>query len=383
LLEIVDRWIELVQQYSLSGTPSDYILGVSDILMSGVPSGSPEREARIERLLSLPGTASRIRVVSDLVDAWDDLSAGERTRLLQHLTIGALDEVWLKAAALTRSSVPTEIQTALLPEIVNLESPSEAIINSLPPQLLAACVQVFTGHHPVIYYVGVHGSRNAAWNAVLRRVVRMPEHTLFAVAWEWLSSIGKSEELAEVARELGPEQAERLADLLLERKQHTSGEFMPEVWEALFGLPVGDEMKSDWLARMAAMAPNALNSLGEHESWIPESQREEFLSHFKEDLTLRELLGALLQALRAQEVPSSAHLLLTSKAAELIDVMVERVPPKHWHTYEVILKFLDLTKTSDEALKNKLEERRSLGIEQAHKRPARHTPRLENWDGRS
>lgn len=384
LLEIVDLWIELVQQYALSGTPSDYILGVSDIVMSGVPSESGEREARVESLLALPGTASRIRVVSDLVDAWDDLSSAESTRLLQHLTTGALDEVWLQAAALTRSSVPAEIQTALLPNGVDLESPPEAIIDRLPPQLLAACVQVFTGHHPVIYYVGAHGSRNAAWNAVLRRVVRMPEHTMFVVAWEWLSFMGKSEELAEVARELGPEQAERLVGLLLERKQHTSGEFMQKVWEALFGLPVSDKMKSDWLARMAALAPNALVSLKEHESWIPESQREEFLSHFKEDLTLRKLLGALLQSLKSvQKDQSSASSLLTSKTAELIDVMVERLPPKHWHTYDVILNFLDLTKTSDEALRNKLEERRSLGIEQAHKRPERHTPRLEDWDGRS
>ncbi|KWO42521.1 hypothetical protein WT97_02575 [Burkholderia sp. MSMB1459WGS] len=383
LLEIVDRWIELVQQYSLSGTPSDYILGVSHILMSGVSSESGEREARIERLLALPGTASRIRVVSDLVDAWGDLSTKERTRLLQHLTTRALDEVWLKAAALTRSAVPAEIQAALLPEGIDLESSPEAILNRLPSQLFAACVQVFTGHHPVIYYVGAHGSRNTAWNAILRRVVRLPGHTMFTVAWEWLSFIGKPAELAEVARELGPEQAERLAGLLLERKRHTSGDFMQEVWEALFGLPVSDEMKSDWLSRMAALAPNALDSLEEHESWIPESQREKFLSHFAEDFALRELLGVLLQLLSNGGDPSTSRSLLTSKAAELIDVMVERAPPKHWHTYEIILRFLNLTKISDEALKNKLEERRSLGIERAHERPERHTPRLENWNGRS
>lgn len=84
-----------------------------------------------------------------------------------------------------------------------------------------------------------------------------------------------------------------------------------------------------------------------------------------------ELLGTLLQLLKAQGDPSSVHSLLKSKIAELIDTMVERLPPKHWHTYEVILRFLDLTNTSDEALKKKLEERRSLGIEQAHKRPER------------
>lgn len=383
LLEIVDRWIELVRQYSLSGTPSDYMLGVSDILVSGVSSESGERETRIESLLALPGTASRIRVVSDLVDAWGDLSTSERTRLLQHLTTRALDEVWLKAAALTRSSVPAEIQTALLPEGVDLESPPEAIINRLPSELLSACVQVFTGHHPVIYYVGANGSRSAAWEAILRRIVRMPEHAMFAVVWEWLSSIGESEELAKVARELGPEQAERLACLLLERKRHTSGEFMQEVWETLFDLPVSDEMKSEWISRIAALAPYALDSLEEHETWIPKSQREEFLSYFAEDLALRELLGVLLRVLRARQHPAPEHSQLMSNAAELINVMIETAPPKHWHTYEIILRFLKLTEIDDEALKIKLEERRSLGIEQAHERPERHTPSLENWSGRS
>ncbi|ABB08504.1 hypothetical protein [Burkholderia lata] len=383
LLEIVDRWIELVQHSSLSGIPSDYILGVSHILISGVSSESGERASRVESLLALPGTAARIRVVSDLVDAWGDLSTEERTRLLQHLATKALDEVWLKAAALTRSLVPAEIQTALLPGGVDLESQPEMVINRLPPQLLDACVQIFTGDHPAIYYVGAHGSRNAVWNVILRRIARMPTHSMFDVVWRWLLSFGNSKELTEVARELGPEQAERLAGLLLERKRHTSGEFMQEVWETLFGLPVDEELKSEWISQMAALAPSALDSLEEHENWIPESQREEFLSHFAEDLVVRELLSAWLNLMENLEDPASEHSRQIPNVAEVIDLVVERAPPKHWHTYEMILNFLKLTKTSDEALKSKLEERRTLGIKRAHERPERHTSSLENWNGRS
>lgn len=79
----------------------------------------------------------------------------------------------------------------------------------------------------------------------------------------------------------------------------------------------------------------------------------------------------------------SACSLLPSKFAELINVFVEQKPPKHWHTYELILNFLTETKTYDEALTKKLNDRRLLGIEQACKRPERHTPSLENWYGRS
>jgi hypothetical protein len=396
LLEIIDHWIELVHQYALSGTPSDYILGVTDILISGVPSETGERGARIERLLAVPGTASRIRVVSDLVDAWDDLKDVERARLLQHLTTTDLDVMWLQATALTRRDVPSEIQNALLLAGLTLASAPEEIISRLPASFLEACVHVFTGNHPVIYYVGAHESRNTAWNSVLRKIVRMPDHSMFEVAWEWLSRRGK-EELAEVARALGVAHAERLAGLLLERKQNTTGEFMADVWNVLFGLPVSPDLKSDWLARMAALAPNALKSLEEHKSWIPESHRVEFLSHFEGDVALLELLVTLLQVLKdaqdgddAGEVEetedeelASVGLLLKSQALKLIENMVDRHPPKHWQTYDFVLRFLELNKSSDDVFKKNVQERRLRARELSQDRPVRRRQTLKNWEGPS
>lgn len=397
LMEIIDHWIELVHQCALSGTPSDYMLGVTDILISGVRSETGERGVRIERLLAVPGTASRMRVVSDLVDVWDDLKDVERPRLLQHLTTADLDVVWLQATALTRREVPSEIQNALLPTGLTLASAPEEIISRLPVSLLEACVHVFTGHHPVIYYVGAHGSRNTAWNSVLRRIVRMPDHSMFEVAWEWLSSRGEEKELAEVAHTLGVAHAERLADLLLERKQHTSGEFMADVWTVLFGLPVNQDVKSDWLTRMADLAPNALDSLDEHKSWIPESHRVEFLSHFKDDFALRKLAETLLRVLNVpqdgddageeneaeDEELATAGLQLKSKMLDLIETIVDKYPPKHWGTYDIVLKFMELGKFSNDFFKKKIQELRSHAIELSQDRPARRRQTPRNWEGRS
>lgn len=397
LMEIIDHWIELVHQYALSGIPSDYMLGVTDILISGVRSETGERGARLERLLAVPGTASRLRVVADLVDPWDDLKDVERARLLQHLTTADLDVMWLQATALTRRDVPSEIQNALLPAGLTLASAPEEIISRLPASFLEACVHVFTGHHPVIYYVGVHGSRNTAWNSVLRRIVRMPDHSMFEVAWEWLSCRGEEKELAEVARALGVAHAERLAGLLLERKQHTSGEFMADVWTVLFGLPVSQDVKSDWLVRMAALAPNALDSLDEHKSWIPESHRDEFLSHFESDGALRKLAVTLLRALNVaqdgddageeneaeDEERTTAGLQVKSQVLKLIETMVDKHPPKHWQTYDIVLKFMELGKLSDDFFKKKVQELRSRAIELSQDRPARRRQTPKNWEGRS
>ena len=398
LLEIIDHWIELVRQYALSGTPSDYMLGVTDILISGVRSETGERGAWIERLLAVPGTASRIRVVSDLVNAWDDLTDVERARLLKHLTTADLDVMWLQATALTRRDVPSEIQKTLLPAGLTLASAPEEIISGLPDSLLEACVHVFTGDHPVIYYVGAHGSRNIAWQAVIRRIVRMPDHSMFEIAWEWLSSMGQEEELAEVAGALGVAHAERLAGLLLERKQHTSGEFMADVWTVLFGLPVGKDVTSDWLTRMAALAPNALDSLEEHKSWIPESHRDEFMSHFESDVALRKLAVTFLQVLNVaqdgddvgeeneaedEDELATAGLQVKSQMLKFIEIMVDKDPPKHWQTYDIVLKFMELGKSSDDFFKKKVQELRSRAIELSQDRPARRRQTPKNWQGRS
>lgn len=391
LLEIIDRWIELVHQYALSGIPSDYILGVTDILISGVPSDIGERGAWIKRLLAVPGTASRIRVVSDLVSAWDDLTDVERACLLKYLTTADLDVMWLQAAALTRSDVPSEIQKTLLPAGLTLASAPGEIISGLPGSVLEACVHIYTGDHPAIYYVGAHASRNIAWEAVIRRIVRMPDHSMFEVAWEWLSSMGQEEELAEVAGALGVAHAERLVSLLLERKQRTSGEFMASVWTVLFELPVSQDVKSDWLARMAALAPKVLNSLDEHKSWIPESHREEFLSHFESDVALRKLAVTLLWALSVgqdgddaedEELPT-AGLQVKSQMLKLIETVLDKHPPKHWHTYDIVLRFMQRGKFSDDLFKKKIEELRSRAIELSRDRPARRRQTPKNWEGRS
>ena len=356
------------------------MLGVSHIMISGVSGESGERDGRMERLLALPGTATRIRVVSDFVQSWDDLTEGERSKLLGHLNYGAPDDVWLRASALTRASVPAEVQSAFLPDNLRLHAPPSELLAKVSPPLMNACLHVFTGHHPVIYYVGAHGSRSPAWNAILREVVRMPEHAMFEVAWEWLVNHGQPNELAQVATELGPDQAERLVELLLERKQRASGEFMPEVWEALFDLPVSGKLKSEWVARMAALAPNVLDSLDEHESWIPEPRREEFLSHLAEDAALQKLVLMLWKMFRdfsADGAPISQELSL--KMVELIDAFTDRAPPKLTSTYDLTLRFLKYLNIEDSTLIKTLERRRSEGINDAQSRPERRVEQLDNW----
>lgn len=383
LLEIVDRWIAVVEEYASHSVPTDYMLGVSDILIRGYASGTGERSERIERLLALPGTACQIRVISDLVDCWDQLAERERFMVLARLTAGSPDDVWIQAAALTRSTVPDAIQSIVLPSGINLSAPPEELIAKIPSMLFNTCLNVYTGSHPVIYYIGVCGARRSPWKAVVLEIVRMPEHAMFEACWKWLAVTESEAVLAQVATQLGEDYSERIACLLLERKQHTSGEFMSEVWNALFDLPVSDEVKSEWIDRMAAIAPKVLDSLDEYENWIPPSHREEFLSHFKDDVKIHILLFKLRKALsdlpNATPIPES----LSSSFIELLRRVMKEMSPKLWSTYDVMMDFLSSFKTDDESLIKEIKDKRSNGINEAHKRPKRVEVKLEQWIGRS
>lgn len=382
LLEIVDRWIELVEESVSGGVPSDYMLGVTDILVSGITGDSEDRGRRIERLLAIPGTACRIRVVSDLVHLWDQLSERERSLVLKNLKAGALDDVWVQAAALTRKTVPREIQGLVLPSGIDLNAPPTEVIAKVPFHLLNTCLHVYTGNHPVIYYVGVHGAESPVWKAIVLEIVHMPTHVMFEPCWQWLTITERPTLLAKVASELGAAHAERLACLLLERKQQTSGEFMPEIWDVLFELPVSDELKSDWIARMAAIGPVALDSLDECKSWIPESYRKKFLSHFEEDIRIQTLLLTLRRTLNDMPNGTPIPKALSSPLVEILRRVIEEEPPRHWSTYDVALRILGSLGIDDATLTKEFEERRSKGIADAHNRPARVVPRLEQWEGR-
>lgn len=380
LLEIVDLWGDLVEEFSRNVVPSDYMLGVTDIVVAGVAGCSGERQKRIERLLALPGTACRIRVVSDLVDSWDQLSHREQSLLLKYLKAVSLDEIWVQAAALTRATVPAEIQKLVIPSGIDLWAPPNEVIAKVHSQLLNTCLRVFTGNHPVIRYIGVHGARNSAWKAIALEIVLMPTHDMFEPCWEWLTFTENPTLLAQVASELGADHSERIASLLLARKQRTSGEFMPEVWNALFELRVSDDVKSDWIARMAAIAPNALDSLAECKCWIPESHREEFISHFAEDVLIHDLLHKLPKILNVNSCPISKD--LSSALIEFLRLFIEKLPPRHWSTYDAVLGFLRSLGVDDRPFTLAIEEKRSKGIEEAYKQPQQVVPKLEQWVGR-
>ncbi|ANH67761.1 ATP-binding protein [Mitsuaria sp. 7] len=379
LTAIIDRWIDLVARIAVSGgIPSDYMLGVSDIVLSGMPSIGPGRMDRMKRLLELTGTASRIRVVADLVVGWDNLSDLERNLLLSHLVADARDAVWIQASALTRFVVPEEIQEVILQASPRLSDSAEDMIAAVNPSLLNACVNVFTGGHPTIYYMGVHGSRSEEWKAIVLAITRKPQHELFEMSWEWTMAHDEVSAMTHAISVLGPDHANRVAGLLLARKRRTSGEFFPEVWAALFDLPVDESIKSRWIDRMVDIAPAVLDSLKEGIEWVPEARQEVFLQRLQPDYLLVSNISTLLKSNEVDDLPAE----VTSSISALVSKLLEDSPPKFRSTYDFLKRAFVKMKVQDKGLMSSIAKQRAKTLKLAQEdRPKKVYPTLSDWIG--
>lgn len=329
-LTIVDAWLTFVQNIATRKPPDDYLLGVITILLDATAECPCDRASRVASALSIPGTGTRIRVITDLVDRWNDLTAEERARVVGQLAASSSDANWLRAAAVTRPKVPTEIQQVALPQGINLDSSTDDLVRTFPPDLLKAVVRIYAKDHPTIEYSASLRFDKAVWEPVLEAIAADARHPCFRQALRYLIN-SNSSSLSALIASLGKEQAELIFEMLLEHVTHSGGDFLPEAWGSLLGLELDDEIRDEYFQRMADTAPMATESFNEIERWVPEPYLKEFLQQFEYDLILVKLADNLFPKNRDVNAMSNGE-----KARQLYAKLVRDYPPKHWLTYEII-----------------------------------------------
>jgi hypothetical protein len=380
LLEIVDGWTARLRELVEFKTPGDYLLGVTDILLHGTLHEPLRREDRVARLLSVTGTAARVRIVADLVNSWNSLTESEQNDLTQELTKQSEDSVWLRAAALTRRVVPAQLQAMLLPGGVKLEDEPSELRRRVPLDLLNAAIQVHTAMHPVIYYVGASGRSGSLWDSVVYEIAKEPEHPLFELAFEYLISQGEVERAATIVRELGVHSAKRIFALMMRHKMETNGGFMQEVWIELFKIAPDEESREEWIARMAEAAPTVLDNLSEAFEWVPESCLEDFFRYFNNDVYIIKLLGKIESSIgRKEDCQDAESMGYDDAVTELVRKCLETLPICHASTYEVISTIVRKLGVQDGEFFAELNARRIGFLESRPQAPYAEPPILTNW----
>ncbi|WP_211474619.1 hypothetical protein [Collimonas humicola] len=373
VLTIVDAWLTFVQDIATRRPPNDYILGVVTILLDATAKCPGDRASRVEAVLGVPGTGARIRVMTDLVDRWSDLTAKERVCVIGQLAAPSSDTNWLRAAAITRPQVPIEVMQAVLPRGIDLDSTTEDLLRTLPIDLLKTIVRLYSMDHPAIEFSASQRFGKTVWEPVLEAIAADAKHPFFKQALQYLIS-SRSSRLSALIASLSKEHADLIFEILLKHVTHSGGDFLPEAWGALFELDLDDEIREEYFQRMADAAPMAAENFKEITSWVPEPHLQEFLEEFDYDVNLIKLAD-LLFAKNRDDMATANGEELRKKYIEL----VRDQPPKHWVTYELISKKIRRKGAHDDGLVEELER---LG-RQAHaastEKPGMVFEPLENW----
>ncbi len=271
MLGMCDAWQHLIERRLRSGKlGNDSMLGIASILI-GATRDQPElRGERLEGLLRLQGTGVAVRLLADLIDDWDSLRSDEKQLVLTRLTEGREDQIWLRAVALSRSVVPVDITDAVLEPGFILDRGAAELVTSLPADLLAAIVHVHVGTQP-FWYLGLQYGAGERWGPVLDYIARDPAHPLFELAVVEVLRRARAQEVVDLLRHLGAEQADRMLQLMLEVKSGCTGNFMPVAWTALLSLAPDETVRDKWLDRMAEDAWLILDYLYNVREWLTDS----------------------------------------------------------------------------------------------------------------
>lgn len=273
IVAICDRWVDWLERNEQEGClPSEFSLGVADILLSATADRPELRVDRVARLLAFRGTGATITYIADLVDHWDALTTEEQSIVFERITVDRPDRAWLQGTALTCGAVPSTVQLAILGPTLDLSAGAEALVGGVPLDLLGAALHVYSGDPQPLWWLGLHHSGKPVWEPVIEQLARMPDHPLFEVAFEETAKYGDGPRVARVVMDVGAAHAERMLDVLLRLKVGCNGWFMPEAWAALLALAPDPEAHGRWLDRMAAAAPAILDGLSDLTAWLTEER---------------------------------------------------------------------------------------------------------------
>lgn len=376
-MKVLSAWLGFLERFVLRQLSSDYMIGVCAILFKLTKDNAAARGDFVSRLLKLHGTGAKLQIVAELVDTWDLLSGHEREEVLAVLLHPAVDAKWLRGAALTRAKVPLEIASAVLPADLSLsEASSTDVIEKMDRELLVAAVSIYMGRPSPLWYLGTHHAGKRIWEPIVESIAMSSSHPLFERAWRHLMSDGNGVRVAVFVTAMGSEHREQVFHMLMEDKLRTNGNFMPQAWEALFGLAPDDDTRAKWLEEMASHASKVLDRMSDIKQWIPERYRSDFVHKLIDVVYLQilQLMQKLFDEIRGNIVESEHdrnELYALSERfnrasletyLEAIEKLSNVSPPQVLETYDVIEYRMKQFGFGDSAFLSELEAKRQLLI---------------------
>lgn len=341
LLEVIDGWIDLLEGLVVKAFPSDFLMGVAQIILDGITDSPVLRLSRLSRLASLPSTVARIRLVVELVNNWQMLCSEERTFLASVIAKTCSDQKWLQAAAVTRSAVPHELAKLVF---MDGTMPTAETVGEFDSELIEHASRLYMGTYNVPSQVSAHRRHCKVWEPIIESFALDPENHLFEEAWDHLTQEADDAKISSFVRVLSSEHAQVVFERLFDHKVRCNGDFMPLAWEAL--LDCAPEGKLEvWFELMAQHSNSILEHPGEIIQWIGRKYAGGFLKLFASDIALLKLADSYELAL-PKDLPKEVRDPLLAATLERFEIS----PPRHYFACDPMLNFLRKLDFSEEQI---------------------------------
>jgi hypothetical protein len=333
VIRICSAWIRWLQKELQHRLPSDYELGVCDIILQATAKEPFARGSLICELLNFNSTGALIIFVRDTVNSWDDLLQEEKGAILQLLGGTRIDVSWLQAIVLIGQQVPDEVQGVILGRTDRLSADAAVLVAELPPLLLSCMMSVYSGTPQPLWWLGTQAHGRSKVDEIVKVLERDPEHPLFEIVL-WRALIGPEDaHIAAIVQTAGERYALRLFDYLLRHKIQCVGYWLPQTWEILLR-SIDTRTREQCYDSMAKNAPAILDYLFDVQDWmLNEEDRIAIVRRLPQDLEAENLM--------LQFKDSAGGNTTSSDPVKRLKELVRRKELRLHGTYSRVEKFLE------------------------------------------
>ncbi|NTV12345.1 MAG: hypothetical protein HGA96_00180 [Desulfobulbaceae bacterium] len=378
IVSICDGWIDwLERKISEGNLPSEFLLGLAEILVLATNEDPTLRTGRVQRILNIQSTGALMVFIADLTDNWNNLAPDEQSLIDEIITTTRSDLHWLQAAVLTRNNVPNHLQQKILGPNLSLNDGPEAILDRIDQKLLVTTIHVYTGRPQPLWWIGTHHSAKERWEPIIDLIAIQPSNPLFDLVWEHLYPFCDDSRVAFLINTVGQEHARLIMNVMLRSEVRQAGNHRPKSWASLLNLAPTPEIRVDWIKEIARYVPAILNNLSELNHWLDGDNRRDMRNQLKSDYVPIELLLTVAEVTDKDDGEN-----LVEKALEIVKKFFEQTPPRILGTYDYLTRILEKLGINDPELDKSIADQREkilaekFSIEDSFKEPEYH---LEGW----
>lgn len=168
LVELFIAWNEWLSRCQC---PTDYGMCLMEYLLNYIPDSMPEREALFAEMLTAHNSSIITSHIRHIVDNWNSTTPKEKESFFSLLQSERNDVLWLNAVALTRMSVPKDVQCCIFKEELLSKEVAEIVKKLRSEHLLEPCLNVYCGYPQPLWWNGYHHCNHDVWDTIISEVL--------------------------------------------------------------------------------------------------------------------------------------------------------------------------------------------------------------------